>query len=182
MNAAMHMTDEEMIKRCVSGDSRAQKLLFDKYARKMMGVCLRYASDEMEAEDMMQEGWIKVFKNLHLFGFKGSFEGWIRRIMVNSSLDCLRRNKNQPHQREIDGMEEIISSEVSSSDGLNSKELLKVIQRLPAGYRTVFNLFAIEGYNHKEIGAMLGINENTSKSQYSRARAHLQKMIQLEFA
>ena len=182
MNAANPMTDEEIIKSCVSGDSRAQKLLYDKYARRMMGICLRYASDQAGAEDMMQDGWIKVFKNLHSFGFKGSFEGWLKRIMVNTSLDYLRRNKNYLNQIEIDVVRDTTLSASSTSDSLSTKELLLIIQQLPTGYRTVFNLFAIEGFTHKEIAAMLEISESTSKSQYSRARAQLQKMIQVEYA
>ena len=148
----------------------------------MMGVCLRYASDQAGAEDMMQDGWIKVFKNLHSFGFKGSFEGWLKRIMVNTSLDYLRRNKNYLNQIEIDVVRDTTSSGSNTSDSLSTKELLLIIQQLPNGYRTVFNLFAIEGFTHKEIAAMLEISESTSKSQYSRARAQLQKMIQVEFA
>jgi RNA polymerase sigma factor (sigma-70 family) len=182
MNASTHMSDEEIIKSCLAGDARAQKLLYDKYARRMMGLCLRYGGDQAIAEDMMQEGWIKVFRNLHSFGFKGSFEGWIKKIMVNTSLDYLRKNKNHFNQLEIEATRETISSEISSSDPLSTKELLHIIQKLPTGYRTVFNLFAIEGYSHKEIATMLSISENTSKSQYSRARVQLQRIIQLEFA
>ncbi|MCX6290682.1 MAG: RNA polymerase sigma factor [Bacteroidetes bacterium] len=182
MNAAAHMTDEEMIKSCVSGDPQAQKLLYDRHSKKMMGICLRYASDEQEAEDMMQEGWIKVFNNIHSFRFEGSVEGWIKRIMVNTSLDCLRKNKNRFNLVDINETQETIVSGVYSSDNLSTKELLKVIQQLPPGYRSVFNLYAIEGYSHKEIGELLGIHENTSKSQYSRARVQLQRMIQMEFA
>ena len=148
----------------------------------MMGLCLRYAENEAAAEDMMQEGWIKVFGNLHSFGFKGSFEGWIKRIMVNTSLDHLRKNKNHFKQVEIDDSHDVVAPEVSSSDSIAAKDLLKMVQQLPPGYRTVFNLFAIEGYSHKEIASMLSISENTSKSQYSRGRALLQRMIQVEFA
>ena len=163
MNASLPMTDEEIIKSCVSGDTRAQKLLYDKYARRMMGICLRYAADQAAAEDMMQDGWIKVFKNLHSFGFKGSFEGWVKRIMVNTSLDYLRRNKNYLNQIEIDAVGETTASGINTSDSLTTKELLHIIQQLPTGYRTVFNLFAIEGYTHKEIAAMMEISESTSK-------------------
>ena len=174
------MTDAELINRCVSGEIRAQKLLFDTYSRRMMGICLRYAADLSEAEDMMQEGWIKVFKNLSMFRFEGSFEGWIKRIMVNTSLDYLRKNKKLGPHIDEDEAHEVQSQEPEASDTMSAKELMKIIQRLPTGYRTVFNLFAIEGFSHKEIAAMLNITENTSKSQYSRARGHLQKMIQLE--
>lgn len=176
------MSEEEIIKSCVSGNTHAQKLLYDKYARVMMGICIRYAADKSEAEDMLQEGWIKVFRNMSAFRFEGSIEGWIKKIMVNTSLDYLRKNKNHIHQIEISIVEENISSEITSSDSLSAKELLKLIHQLPSGYRTIFNLFAIEGYSHKEIAEMLEISEGTSKSQYSRARTQLQKMVQLEFA
>jgi RNA polymerase sigma factor (sigma-70 family) len=172
--------DNEIIKRCISGDTRAQKIFFDTYSRKMMGICLRYAANHEDAEDMMQEGWIKAFKNMHLFRFEGSMEGWIKKIMINTSLDWLRKNKKLQNQVEIDDIHENVYSDAATSELLTTKELLKIIQGLPAGYRTVFNLFAIEGYSHKEIADMLSISESTSKSQYSRARMQLQRIIQLE--
>jgi RNA polymerase sigma factor (sigma-70 family) len=178
------MSDEEIIKSCISGETRAQKLLFDKYSRRMMGICLRYAAGREEAEDMLQEGWIKVFRNLSSFRFEGSAEGWIRRIMVNSCLDSLRKTKKMFNQVEIDAVQEMLPAELgkNSPDVLSEKELLKMIHQLSPGYRTVFNLFAIEGYSHKEIADMLSITESTSKSQYSRARVQLQKMFQEENA
>ena len=176
------MTDDEIIRNCISGDARAQKQLFEKYSRRMMGLCMRYAARREEAEDMMQDGWIKVFRSLHQFRFEGSAEGWIKRVMVNTCLETLRREKKMSNHLDIETAEEITFSELNSSDTLSVKELLKMIHKLPSGYRTVFNLFAIEGYSHKEIGEMLGINESTSKSQYSRARAHLQKMFELKNA
>lgn len=183
MNVPVHkMVDEELIRSCLSGDRNAQKALFDKYTRRMMGICLRYAPGREEAEDMMQEGWIKVFRNLHSFRFEGSAEGWIKRIMVNTCLEILRKNKKMANQVEIDDVYESVYTEINSADAMSAKELLKLIHKLPAGYRTVFNLFAIEGYSHKEIAAMLSITENTSKSQYSRARMHLQRMLLLENA
>jgi RNA polymerase sigma factor (sigma-70 family) len=182
MNELVHMVDEDLIRSCLSGDRNAQKGLFDKYSRRMMGICMRYAPDREEAQDMLQEGWIKVFKNLHSFRFEGSAEGWIKRIMVNTCLEILRKNKKMANQVEIDEVYESIYTEINSSDAMSAKELMKLIHKLPAGYRTVFNLFAIEGYSHKEIAAMLSITENTSKSQYSRARMHLQKMLLLQNA
>lgn len=182
MNDRTYMGDDEIIRSCISGDARAQKSLFDKYSRRMMGICLRYAPSREEAEDMLQEGWIKVFRNLHQFRFEGSAEGWIKRVIVNTCLELLRRNKKMANHLDVEAAEEIAVSEFNSSDTLSAKDLLKMINKLPSGYRTVFNLYAIEGYSHKEIGEKLGINENTSKSQYSRARAHLQKMLELENA
>lgn len=178
----LQMVDEELIRSCLSGDRNAQKGLFDKYTRRMMGICMRYAQSREEAEDMLQEGWIKVFRNLHSFRFEGSAEGWIKRIMVNTCLEILRKNKKMSNQVEIEDVYESVYTEINTADTMSAKELLKLIHKLPAGYRTVFNLFAIEGYSHKEIAAMLSITENTSKSQYSRARMHLQKMLQLQNA
>jgi len=182
MNVNLQMTDEEIVNSCLAGNVQTQKFLYDKFCRRMMGICLRYATDQAMAEDMMQEGWIKVFNNLHSFGFKGSFEGWIKKIMVNTSLDYLRKNKHHFNHLELDTGREKVSAEGYSTEPLTAKELLRIVQQLPTGYRTVFNLFAIEGYSHKEIASMLSISENTSKSQYSRARAQLQRMIQVEFA
>ncbi len=182
MNAFINMSDEEIIKSCISGETRAQRLLFDKYSRRMMGICLRYAAGREEAEDMLQEGWIKVFKNLGSFRFEGSAEGWIKRIMVNTCLDSLRKTKKMFNQVEIEAVQEMLPVDLGKNtpDILTEKELLKMIHQLSPGYRTVFNLFAIEGYSHKEIGDMLSITESTSKSQYSRARVQLQKMFQEE--
>jgi len=182
MNAIIDMSDEEIIKNCISGEARAQKLLFDKYSRRMMGICLRYAANREEAEDMLQEGWIKVFRNIQSFRFEGSAEGWIKRIMVNTCLDYLRKTKRMFNQVEIEVAEGMSHVELgkNSPDILTEKDLLKMIHQLSPGYRTVFNLFAIEGYSHKEIGEMLAISESTSKSQYSRARVQLQKMFQEE--
>ena len=182
MNDNAYMADEEIIRGCISGDAKAQKQLFEKYNRRMMGLCMRYAAHREEAEDMLQEGWIKVFRNLHSFRFEGSAEGWIKRVIVNACLEMLRKNKKMLNQVDIEAVEEIKFSEFSFSDTLSANDLLKMIHKLPAGYRTVFNMFAVEGYSHKEIGAMLGISESTSKSQYSRARAHLQKMLEMENA
>jgi RNA polymerase sigma-70 factor (ECF subfamily) len=177
MNDFANISDDELIKSCVSGSEMAPKLLFDRYSRKMMGICLRYAANREEAEDMLQDGWIKVFRSLHTFRFEGSAEGWLKRIIVNTCLESLRKEKMKFSQVEIETVMESGYSEVNSPDELSAKDLLKMIHSLPAGFRTVFNLFAIEGYSHKEIGKMLSISEGTSKSQYSRARTHLQKMI-----
>ncbi|HLG36224.1 MAG TPA: sigma-70 family RNA polymerase sigma factor [Bacteroidia bacterium] len=180
MNDRTYMADDEIIRSCISGDARAQKFLFDTYSRRMMGLCMRYASGREEAEDMLQEGWIKVFRNLHQFRFEGSAEGWIKKVMINTCLELLRRNKKMSNHLGVEAAEQIAVSEFNSNDTLSAKDLMNMIHKLPSGYRTVFNLYAIEGYTHKEIGEKLGINENTSKSQYSRARAHLQKMLELE--
>ena len=175
MSELTKISDDELIRSCVAGDTKAQKLLFERYTRKMMGICMRYAGNKQEAEDMLQEGWIKIFRNLNTFRFEGSAEGWIKKVMVNTCLECLRKNKMQYSDVEIETIEEM--GYLTSQDSLSANDLLKLVHRLPSGYRSVFNLFAVEGYSHKEIGKMLTISEGTSKSQFNRARMHLQKML-----
>lgn len=171
------MNDEEIIEGCKQNNPKAQKQLFDAYSRKMMGVCLRYSKNEDDAQDVLQLGFIKVFEKIEMFNYSGSLEGWIRRIMINTALDFLRKNKYHDQNIEMDKVEYQLHYQQDIMSKFSHQELLKLIQQLPTGFRTVFNLYAIEGYSHKEIGEMLGISENTSKSQYSRAKAHLQKMI-----
>jgi RNA polymerase sigma factor (sigma-70 family) len=173
----LKMTDDELINGCMNNHAGAQKLLFEKFSKKMMGVCLRYVPDYDEAQDVLQESFIKVFQKIGSFESKGSLDGWIRKIIVNTALDHFRKNKDQKFQAEITEEDHSLATEASVVESINAKELLMIIQALPVGFRTVFNLYAIEGYSHKEIGVMLGISESTSKSQYARARVHLQKSI-----
>jgi RNA polymerase sigma factor (sigma-70 family) len=174
------MTDDQLLQGCIEKDLSAQKHLYDRFAKKMMGVCLRYATSREEAQDLLQDGFIKVFDKISSFKGSGSLEGWIKRIMVNTALDNFRKNKNERMHVEIDHEHMLFNTGDGVHDKLGADDLLKIIQQLPTGFRTVFNLYAIEGYSHKEIGELLGIAESTSKSQYSRARAHLQKAVQLE--
>lgn len=174
------MTDEELVRGCVSKNPAAQKLLFERFSRKMMGVCIRYADRGEEAEDMLQNGFIRVFERIETFRGTGSLEGWIRKIMVNESLTYLRKNKTMKMNIDIDDAKYMIPGNNHMGENSNEKDLLKMIQSLPIGFRTVFNMYAIEGYSHKEIGEQLGISEGTSKSQYSRAKVHLQNMLQSE--
>jgi RNA polymerase sigma factor (sigma-70 family) len=171
------MTDEELVKECVSGNPIAQKKFYDLFAKKMMGVCLRYMSNEDEAQDVLQDGFIKIFSKLHDFESKGSLEGWVRRIMVNTALDQYRKNKK--HQNDVDV--DVVGYKLEKNDfiieSITAQDLLKIIQAIPEGYRVVFNLFAIEGYSHKEIAERLGVTESTSKSQYSRAKSLLRKLM-----
>ncbi len=171
------MTDEEIVQGCVKKNVIAQKHLYDKFSRKMMGVCLRYSKSTEEAEDILQNGFINVFQNIETFKGAGALEGWIRRIMVNTALTNIRKNKKLLQNIELESVEYMLPSTDSVAEGYGAKDLLKLIQTLPHGFQTVFNLYAIEGYSHKEIGDLLNISEGTSKSQYSRAKAHLQKMI-----
>jgi len=171
------MDEKQLLKDCLNGNAQAQKRLYEKYARKMFGVCLRYASDRSMAEDFMQEGFIRVFTKLSSFKFQGSLEGWIRRIMVNISLELLRKNDVLRFSVELDNMNELADEEEPSADQIKPEVLLNHIQQMPPGFRTVFNLYAVEDLSHKEIGKMLNISEGTSKSQYARARAWLQKRL-----
>ena len=170
------MTDEQIVKGCINKNAIAQKNLYEKFARKMMGVCLRYCDSSEEAEDVVQNGFISIFENIESFKGTGSLEGWVRKIMVNTALTNIRKNKKLKQNIELDSVEFMIPSNLHG-ESLEAKDLLKIIQTLPIGFKTVFNLYAIEGYSHKEIGDMLNISEGTSKSQYSRAKAHLQKII-----
>lgn len=174
------MTDEELVKGCVSKNPAAQKALFEKFSRRMMGVCLRYAGCSEEAEDMLQNGFIRVFEKIKSFRGDGSLEGWVRKIVINESLSWLRKYKNDKMNVDIEDTKHIIQANNHVGENINEKYLLEMIQKLPTGFRTVFNLYAIEGYSHKEIAEMLGISEGTSKSQYSRAKVYLQKMLNSE--
>lgn len=172
------MNDEEMLAGCQANQEDAQKCLFEKYARLMTGLCMRYVDSYEEAQDVVQEGFIKIYKKIGTFSGKGSLEGWIRRIMVNTSLDYLRKIKHQRFNLSVDDVDYKLKEDDDIIGSLQADDLLKVIRTLPPGYRTVFNMYAIEGYSHKEIGDQLEISENTSKSQYSRARTLLQKKLE----
>jgi len=171
------INEKELIEKCLKHDASAQSMLYRRFASKMLGVCLRYAKDKMEAEDVLQEGFIKIFKYLNTFKFDGSLEGWIRRIMVNTAISQYRANNKNVQSMDDEGFNYKEMPNVIMTDSLSANELLKIIQELPEGYKVVFNLYAIEGYSHKEIGEMLGISESTSKSQLSRARTALQEKI-----
>jgi RNA polymerase sigma factor (sigma-70 family) len=169
-------SETELIKACKKQNSKAQRVLYDKYASPMLGLCKRYIKGEMEAEDVMINGFMKVFTKIDLFEEKGSFEGWMKRIMINEALGFIRKNKSMYLEIEIEAADKEPDFDKLFTE-LETKDLLKMVNELPSGYRTIFNLYAIEGYSHKEIAEMLGINENTSKSQLSRARMHLQKKL-----
>ena len=168
------MDEKQLVNACLKGDSKAQKQLYERFAPKMFGVCLRYAKDDDTAQDYLQEGFIRVFNNLDKFRFEGSFEGWIRRIVVNTALEKLRKMDVIKNSVEVEKALFKANDVEQVMDQINTGELLQLIQTLPTGFRTVFNLYAIEGYTHQEIGNMLNISEGTSKSQYSRARQWLQ--------
>jgi len=142
----------------------------------MFGICLRYAANSEDAKDILQDGFVKVFVNLGKFKGIGSFEGWMRRIFVNTAIEHYRK-KNQLYAISENQEENISNHEVSALDALEADDIIRLISELPNGYRTVFNLFAVEGYSHKEIATMMNISEGTSKSQYARAKAWLQEKI-----
>lgn len=173
-------TEEELIAGCREGKASAQRGLYDRLAPKMLGVCLRYIKDREEAEYVMIGGIVKVYDKLDQFKGEGSFEGWVRRILVNECLMYIRKNRNMSLEVDIDSVSE--SNDLGAMENmLEAEDLMKLIRELPVGYGTVFNLYAIEGYNHAEIADMLEINENTSKSQLSRARKWLQaKLLEIE--
>lgn len=171
---------EETIKKCASGDRRAQTALYNLFSSKMYGVCLRYSKDSTEAEDNLQDGFIRVFSKINQFGFKGSFEGWMRRVMVNTSLEKFRKNNHLYAVEDMVVFENVQVAEETIS-AISADDLLKIIQELPPRYRMVFNLYAIEGYSHQEIAKLMNINEGTSKSNLSRARVILQKKVIDEF-
>lgn len=163
----------DIVQNCLAGDANAQELLYNKYSGKMYGVCLQYSDNYDDAKDILQEGFIKVFTRLHQYKGKGSLEGWIRKIMVNTALEKYR-DKHYLNKVDEDASAIPEKADHNIIDELSARDLMKVIQELTPKYRMVFNLFAIEGYSHKEISALLEISEGTSKSNLSRARAILQ--------
>ncbi|GAB5538542.1 MAG: RNA polymerase sigma factor [Salibacteraceae bacterium] len=171
------MTDQELIEQCLSGSQRAQRALFDKFSRKMMAVCMRYVADRERAEDVLQDGFVKVFLNLKKFRGQGSFEGWIRRTMVNTSLDYLRKKKIDEIDADISEAEYLAGTNEKVVGKMRVEELMKLIEEMPTGYRTVFNMYAIEGYSHKEIAEELQVTESTSKTQFRKARTYLMNII-----
>lgn len=169
---------KNIINGCLKGNRRDQELLYRRHAAKLYAVCLQYSGNDEEARDILQEGFIKIFENLIHYKHEGSFEGWVRRIMVNTALEKYR-SKHMLHR--VDDIDQIpeMNAEPDNEDyaGLEAVDLLEIIRELPPKYRMVFNLFAIEGYSHKEISKMVNISEGTSKSNLSRARVILQRRV-----
>ncbi|MNV03240.1 ECF RNA polymerase sigma factor SigR [compost metagenome] len=173
------MEDLTLVNECAKGNSKAQRALFDKFAPKMLAVCQRYLRNNQEAEDVLQDGFVKVFQKIVDFKMEGSLEGWIRRIIVNTALDTIRKNKKLLDDVQVEEVQYKVAFIDHQFDGMDLAQLMKLINDMPDGYRVVFNMFAIEGYSHKEIADTLGVTENTSKSQYSRARAFLRTQLEL---
>ncbi len=163
-----------LVKDCLKVKATAQKELYDHFASPMLNVCYRYTKSMADAEDVLQEGFVKVYFNLHQYRFQGELGGWIRRIMVTTAINYLKRNSR--YQSELmftDDHLHVVSNDRHPEIRMEARELADMIRQLPPGYQTIFNLYAVEGYNHVEIGKMLGIKESTSRSQYARARALL---------
>lgn len=167
----------ELLKLCLVSDRKAQFQFYDKYAPKLFGICMRYAKNTTDAEDILQEGFIKIFKYLSDFRGEGSLEGWMRRIIVTTALNFYKRKNLLNKDIDPDDVKIALPSDHEILAKMTQEEILKLVQELPTGYRTVFNLNTIEGYSHKEIGEMMNISVNTSKSQLSRAKSSLQHKI-----
>lgn len=174
------MNEKQLLKDCLRGDEKAQKHFYEQFAPKMFGVCLRYAKDSSTAEDYLQEAFVKVFTRLKSFRSEGSLEGWVRKVVVNCCLEQLRKSDILKYSVELNYAHQITDADANISEQIHATQLLEHIRSLPPGFRTVFNLFAIEGYSHKEIAELLQISEGTSKSQYARARVWLQHKLEKE--
>lgn len=166
-----------LAKGCLERNARVQKIVFEKYYGLMLSICIRYTSNREDARDVLQEGFVKVFEKVEQYDFKHSFRAWMKRVMVNTAIDRYRKDAKMPMHED----ESILTNESVEADAisaLSEQEILKCIQRLPDGYRTVFSMYVIEGFNHKEIGEKLGIAEGTSKSQLAKAKALLKRKIE----
>jgi len=171
-----YLSESQLVVALQRGEARAQKITYERYATKMMAVCLRYVANQADAEDVLIEAFMRVFDRINQYRNEGSFEGWVRRIMVTESLMFLRKNKSLRQEIPLDNVMEEPDYQWAD-ENLQTDDLLRLVAQLPDGYRTVFNLYAVEGYSHAEIAALTGISEGTSKSQLSRARALLQQKV-----
>ncbi len=174
-------TIDKLIAGCAKGDRKSQQVIYEKFYTKMMGVCLRYASNKQEAQDLVHDGFLKVFEKISKYNYSGSFEGWIRRIMINTSIDYYRKNKNiftKDNQdfANIEGEE----PEQDVLSQLRTEDIMKAVQSLSPGYRAVFNLYVVEGYSHKEVSDELGISVGTSKSNLAKAKKNLRRLFTKE--
>ena len=171
------IVDSKTIKSCIQGDRVAQKVLYDRLAPRMFPVCLRYVGDRTLAEDILQDGFITLFTRLDSYKGDGSFEGWARRIFATSALMWLRKRDALKMSDELEAVKGMAADTTSQIQHIGYKELMNLVMSLPTGFRTVFNMYAIEGFSHKEISEILGISETTSRTQLSRARTWLQNKI-----
>lgn len=173
----IYMTEDAILSGCLQNDPVAQRELYSKYSPRMLSVCYRFAHNREDAEDMLQEGFIKVFSQIHTFQNKGALEGWIRRVVVHTCINHLKKNKKFNESVDIIHASGIQVREESIPSIVQAKQIVECIRLLPLGYRTVLNLYAIEGYSHKEISVMLEVEESTSRSQYTRAKQMLEDIL-----
>lgn len=170
------MEDKQIVSGCIEGDAAIQKILFDKYSSRLFTVCRRYCRDDLEAEDVLQEGFVLIFRKIDTFGFRGSLYGWMRTIMVNVALRMIQKKSRRDTIYNFEDAAEPMHDEDVISN-LSAEEIIQHVQNLPEGYRNVFNLYVVEGYKHHEIAEMLEIGESTSRSQLTKARRMLQKSL-----
>ena len=171
------MTEEQMLAGTLKNNAAAQEALYDRYSPRMLAVCYRFAKSREDAEDMLQEGFIKIFTQLHQYRSEGALEGWIRRIIVHTCINVLKKNKKFSETVDLIHANAFYTREDMVPSIIQAKQVVECIRILPLGYKTVLNLYAIEGYSHKEIGKMLDIEESTSRSQYTRAKAMLEDIL-----
>ncbi len=171
------MTEELMLAGCLKNNATAQEALYSRFSPRMLGVCYRFAKNREDAEDMLQEGFIKVFTQMHQYRNEGALEGWIRRIVVHTCINVLKKNKKFSESVDIIHANSVHIKEDMIPSIMQAKQVVECIRMLPLGYRTVLNLYAIEGFSHKEIANLLDIEESTSRSQYTRAKAMLEEIL-----
>jgi RNA polymerase sigma factor (sigma-70 family) len=171
------MTEQTILVGCINNDPSAQRELYNRYSPKMLSVCYRFGNSREDAEDMLQEGFIKIFTQIHTFQNKGAFEGWIRRIIVHTCINFLKKNKKFSNSIDLDQADYLEVKEETMPSVMQARQIIECIRQLPLGYRTVLNLYAMEGYSHKEIADMLDIEESTSRSQYTRAKVMLEGIL-----
>jgi RNA polymerase sigma factor (sigma-70 family) len=171
------MTEELMLAGCLKNNAAAQEALYARFSPRMLGVCYRFGKNREDAEDMLQEGFIKVFTQMHQYRNEGALEGWIRRIIVHTCINHLKKNKKFSESLDIIHANSMHINEEMIPSIMQAKQVVECIRMLPLGYRTVLNLYAIEGFPHKEIAAILDIEESTSRSQYTRAKAMLEEIL-----
>jgi RNA polymerase sigma-70 factor (ECF subfamily) len=176
-HTAARLSEEDVIAGCTEGNRECQKALYDRFASKMFSLCLRYAPDYHTAEDLLQEGFVKIYYNIYKYNGSGSFEGWMKRVFINHSIEQLRKVDKHFAADDIGNIAESTTSGNEIVGKLALDDLMKLVQALPTGYRTVFNLYALEGFSHKEIAEMLEISDGTSKSQLARAKGMLKEML-----
>lgn len=171
------LKDVTLIQECLKNNRIAQKQLYDKYSSKLMGVCIRYTNSKEDAEDVLIEGFTTIFQKLSMYKGDGSFEGWMKRIMINTSISHFRTNSKYRFHQDIEEVHNEIEKQDTIIEKMETQRIMKLVNSMPEGYRIIFNLYAVEGYTHREIAEQLGLSEGTSKSQFSKARKWLQNRL-----